>query len=164
MLSPSLFERESDRLPGILTHELSHLHLGQRLGHYTPWLPVWFHEGLATHVAKGGGAEFASDLQARVAWEEGRQVDFSRLDVPGRRHRAGEFGLNIHEFYRQSWRFVAYLEQRDPAAFAANARRHPGRYGYHHFRRRNATMPAWSGWNRISSRPAANEETKKNGG
>ena len=119
VLSPSLFERESDRLPGILTHELSHLHLGQRLGHYTPWLPVWFHEGLATHVAKGGGAEFASDLQARVAWEEGRQVDFSRLDVPGRRHRAGEFGLNIHEFYRQSWRFMAYLEQRDPAAFAA---------------------------------------------
>ncbi len=46
-------------------------------------------------------------------------MDFSRLDVPGRRHRAGEFGLNIHEFYRQSWRFMAYLEQRDPAAFAA---------------------------------------------
>jgi hypothetical protein len=119
VLSPRLFGAESDRLPGILPHELSHLHLGQRLGHYTPWLPVWFHEGLATHVARGGGAEFASDLQAREAWEEGRQVDFGRLDVPGARHRAAEFGLGIHEFYRQSWRFVEYLEQRDPAAFAA---------------------------------------------
>ena len=48
LLSPNLFGRESARLRAILTHELSHLHLGQLLGHYTPWLPIWFHEGLAS--------------------------------------------------------------------------------------------------------------------
>jgi hypothetical protein len=119
VLSPNLFGREAARLPGILTHELSHLHLGQRLGHYTPWLPVWFHEGLASLAALGGGAEFASDDEIFRAWNEGRQVDFSRLDVPGKRHRAGDFGLSIHEFYRQSWRFVEYLRDRDADAFAA---------------------------------------------
>lgn len=119
VLSPNLFGREAARLPAILTHELSHLHLGQRLGHYTPWLPVWFHEGLASLAARGGGAEFASDGEAFGAWNEGRQVDFSRLDVPGKRHRAGDFGLSIHEFYRQSWRFVEYLRKRDADAFAA---------------------------------------------
>lgn len=118
VLSPNLFERESARLPGLLTHELSHLHLGQRLGHYTPWLPVWFHEGLASLAARGGGAEFTSDDEARAAWNEGRQVDFSRLDVPGKRYRADHFGLSVHEFYRQSWRFLEYLELRDPLAFS----------------------------------------------
>ena len=122
ILSPLLFGRELTRLPGILTHELSHLHLGQRLGHYTPWLPVWFHEGLATLAAEGGGAEFASDGEARGAWLEGRQVDFGRRDVPGRRHRADDYGLTIHEFYRQSWRFVEYLRNRDPGAFTGMLR------------------------------------------
>lgn len=122
VLSPRLFGKEAARLSGILTHELSHLHLGQRLGHYTPWLPVWFHEGLATLAAEGGGAEFASDGEARGAWLEGRQVDFGRLDVPGRRHRADDFSLTIHEFYRQSWRFVEYLRERDGRAFSAMLR------------------------------------------
>lgn len=119
VLSPRLFGPEAARLPAILRHELSHLHLGQRLGHYTPWLPVWFHEGLATLVADGGGAEYASDLEAAGARNEGRRVDFTRLDVPGRRHRAADFNLDIHTFYRQSWRFVEYLQRRDPRAFAA---------------------------------------------
>lgn len=122
LLSPNLFGRESARLGAILTHELSHLHLGQRLGHYTPWLPIWFHEGLATLAADGGGAEFASDVMAFGAWNEGRQVDFSRLDIPGKRYRAGDFGLSIHEFYRQSWRFLEYLRNRDAEAFAAMMR------------------------------------------
>jgi hypothetical protein len=122
VLSPNLFGREAARLPGILTHELSHLHLGQRLGHYTPWLPVWFHEGLASLAGDGGGAEFASDGQALGAWHEGRQVDFSQLDIPGTRHRAGDFSLSIHEFYRQSWRFVEYLRNRDADAFVAMMR------------------------------------------
>ncbi len=122
VLSANLFGPESDRLAAILTHELSHLHLNQRLGHYTPWLPVWFHEGLASLVAEGGGAEFATDDAVRAAWNEGRQVDFSRLDVPGRRHRADQFGLDIHAFYRASWRFMAYLMGRDPDAFTAMLR------------------------------------------
>ncbi len=117
ILSPRLFEQEAHRLAGILAHELSHLHLGQRLGHYTPWIPVWFHEGLATLAAEGTGAEAASDAAACAAWRSGRRVDTTRRDVPGQRHRAHAFGLTIHEFYRQSWRMVEALHSLDPSAF-----------------------------------------------
>jgi hypothetical protein len=117
VLSPRLHGQEAHRLLGILTHELSHLHLGQRLGHYTPWIPVWFHEGLATLAAEGAGAEAVSDGAACDAWLSGRRVDFDRRDNPGRRHRAADFGLTIHEFYRQSWRMVEMLKAHDPVAF-----------------------------------------------
>jgi hypothetical protein len=43
ILSPNLDGRERHRLPALLTHELAHLHLGQRIGHYHSTLPVWFH-------------------------------------------------------------------------------------------------------------------------
>ncbi|HRH82099.1 MAG TPA: hypothetical protein PLW81_13720 [Thiobacillaceae bacterium] len=119
ILSPRLFAKESWRLPGILRHELSHVHLGQRAGHYSAWIPVWFHEGLATLVADGAGAEFASPFLTEVAWNEGRQIDFAARDNPDRRHRAMAFALNIHQFYLQAWRFVAFLRARDPTAFHA---------------------------------------------
>lgn len=117
VLSPRLHGQEAHRLSGILTHELSHLHLGQRLGHYTPWIPVWFHEGLATLAAGGAGAEAVSDRAAHDAWQSGRRMDFNRRDTPGRRYRADEFGLTIPEYYRQSWRAVELLQAHDPAAF-----------------------------------------------
>lgn len=117
VLSPRLHAQEAYRLPGILTHELSHLHLGQRLGHYSPWIPVWFHEGLATLAAEGAGAEAVTDSAACDAWQSGRRVDFNRRDTPDHRHRAAAFGLSIHEFYRQSWRMLELLQAHDPAAF-----------------------------------------------
>lgn len=118
VLSPRLHGREAHRLSGILTHELSHLHLGQRLGHYTPWIPVWFHEGLATLAAEGGGAESIDYAAMCAAWRSGRRVDFARRDTPGARHRAAEFGLNLHEFYRQSLHMVESLRTHEPIAFA----------------------------------------------
>lgn len=117
VLSPRLFGPEAHRLAGILTHELSHLHLGQRLGHYTPWLPVWFHEGLATLAAEGTGAESVSEAAVCEAWKRGRRVDFGRRDAPGNRHRATAFGLSTAEFYRQSWRALDWLQAYNPAAF-----------------------------------------------
>lgn len=121
-LSPRLDLEENERLPGILAHELSHLHLGQRLGHYTAELPVWFHEGLASLVANGGGAEFSSDVEACDAWDAGRKIDFARLDTPGKRHRAADFKMSIHAFYRQAWRFLEYLRGRDPGGFTTMLR------------------------------------------
>lgn len=121
-LSPRLDLEENERLPGILAHELSHLHLGQRLGHYTADLPIWFHEGLASLVADGGGAEFSSDVEACNAWDAGRKIDFSQLDTPKKRHRAADFKMSIHQFYRQSWRFLQYLQRRDPGGFTAMLR------------------------------------------
>lgn len=117
ILSPRLDGPERHRLLGILTHELSHLHLGQRLGHYTPWIPVWLHEGLATLAADGAGAEAVSDSAVCDAWRSGRRVDFNRRDAPGRRHRASDFGLDVHGFYRQSWRALQRLQMHDGQAF-----------------------------------------------
>lgn len=121
-LSPRLDLEEHERLPGILAHELSHLHLGQRLGHYTPDLPIWFHEGLASLVADGGGAEFSSDEEACNAWDSGRRIDFSVLDSAKKRHKAADFKMSIHQFYRQAWRFLEYLRRRDPGGFTVMLR------------------------------------------
>ncbi|MHB1091497.1 hypothetical protein [Thiobacillus sp.] len=117
ILSPNLNGRESARLRGLLTHELAHLHLGQRIGHYNSTLPVWFHEGWASLTADGGGAEYTSDAQAYVAIRAGRRIDLAARDTPDRRHRAGAFGLNIYEFYRESMLLVGWLKAQDEARF-----------------------------------------------
>jgi len=117
ILSPNLNGRESARLPGLLTHELAHLHLGQRIGHYNSTLPVWFHEGWASLTADGGGAEYATDAQAYAAIRAGRRVDLIARDTPDLRHRAGAFGLNIFEFYRESMLLVGWLKAQDETRF-----------------------------------------------
>ncbi len=117
VLSPNLDGRESWRLEKLLVHELAHVHLGQRVGHYHYSIPVWFHEGWASLTAEGGGAEFASDEQALDAVRRGRRIDLAARDVPDKRHRAGAFDLDIHLFYRQAMLMVAHLRQMDPVAF-----------------------------------------------
>jgi hypothetical protein len=117
ILSPNLDGRESERLPALLTHELAHLHLGQRIGHYHSSLPVWFHEGWASLTADGGGAEYATDTQAFAAIRDGRRVKLGVRDTPDRRHRAGASKLNIHVFYRQSMLLVGWLRAQDEARF-----------------------------------------------
>lgn len=117
ILSPRLDGKERWRLENLLVHELSHLHLGQRVGHYHYNIPVWFHEGWAALTAQGGGAEFASDGEALQAARAGRRIDLAVRDAPGKRHRAGAFGLGIHLFYRQAMLMVAQLRQKDPEAF-----------------------------------------------
>ena len=117
ILSPNLDGREKHRLPALLTHELAHLHLGQRIGHYHSTLPVWFHEGWASLTADGGGAEYATDAQAYAAIRDGRRVNLGARDTPDKRHRAGSSGLSIHEFYRQSMLLVGWLRAHDEARF-----------------------------------------------
>jgi hypothetical protein len=110
-LSPRLFDREAPRLPMILTHELSHLHLGQQIGHYTFTVPVWFHEGLAAWVSNGGGADYASEDEARQALQAGRAFDPATLDTPGTRHRADFWKLSPYLFYREAMMFLDHLKQ-----------------------------------------------------
>ena len=117
ILSPKLDGRESWRLQNLLVHELAHLHLGQRVGHYHYNIPVWFHEGWASLTADGGGAEFATDEQALAAAHAGKRIDLTARDVPDRRHRASAFDLDIHVFYRQAMLMVAHLKTTDPAGF-----------------------------------------------
>jgi hypothetical protein len=117
ILSPRLFMQETQRLNPILVHELSHLHLGLQIGHYDHSVPIWFHEGLATLAAAGGGAEYASDDDAIAAIKAGHQIMPAVRDSAIKRHRAEDWGLNIHVFYRQSWRMVSYLRQLDEDKF-----------------------------------------------
>ena len=117
ILSPNLDGRERHRLPALLTHELAHLHLGQRIGHYHTTLPVWFHEGWAALTADGGGADYVTDASVFEAIRAGRQVNLDARDTPGKRHRADASGLNIFEFYRQSMLLVGWLRAQDEARF-----------------------------------------------
>ena len=119
ILSPNLNGREKNRLPALLTHELAHLHLGQRIGHYHSTMPVWFHEGWASLTADGGGAEYATDAQAIAAIRAGRRVALKLRDTPDKRNRASASELNIHEFYRQSLLLVGWLKAQDEARFRA---------------------------------------------
>jgi hypothetical protein len=117
ILSPNLDGREKQRLSALLTHELAHLHLGQRIGHYHSTLPVWFHEGWASLTADGGGAEYADEAQAWAAIRAGRRVNLEARDTPDKRHRADASGLNIFEFYRQSMMLVGWLRAQDEVRF-----------------------------------------------
>ncbi|MFZ3175058.1 MAG: hypothetical protein WA146_09200 [Thiobacillus sp.] len=117
ILSPNLDGRESHRLPALLAHELAHLHLGQRIGHYHSTLPVWFHEGWASLVAEGGGADYATDARVFEAIQAGKRVNLTARDTPGKRHRAAASRLTIFEFYRQSMLLVGWLRAHDEARF-----------------------------------------------
>lgn len=117
LLAPRLFDREAGRLGPVLLHELSHLFMGQHLGHYTLAVPVWFHEGLASLVAEGGGADLVSDEEAWFAAREGRHLSADEQHLPWRRTRAETWGLSISLFYRQSMLFISHLRQADPVAF-----------------------------------------------
>lgn len=119
VLAPRLFDREPRRLRPVLVHELSHLHLGQRLGHYTADIPIWFHEGLASLVADGGGADLATDDDALRAIGAGRHFQPDQQHLPWVRKAAPAWDLSIHVFYRQSLLFVRHLRERDAARFRA---------------------------------------------
>lgn len=121
ILSPNLNRRERQRLAALLTHELAHLHLGQRIGHYHSTLPVWFHEGWASLTADGGGAEYATDAQTFAAIRDGRRINLTLRDTFDKRHRAGASRLDVYEFYRQSMLLVGWLKAHDEARFRALA-------------------------------------------
>ena len=99
-ISPKL-ENTADRIPRILTHELSHLHIGQQIGVIkSARVPSWFTEGLAVYVAKGGGAETVTEDQARDAILQNK---YFQPDTEGSLlfpKRAHDYGLEAHVFYR----------------------------------------------------------------
>lgn len=117
-LSPKLLEQEPARLPRILAHELSHLHLAQGMSTLA-WsrIPGWFSEGLAVYVSNGGGAENVSVESARAAIRQGKHfVPEATQSWLGPKH-AASYGLEAHMYYRQAALFVEYLHDSDAAAF-----------------------------------------------
>jgi len=127
MLSPVLFSVQRQRLPAILTHELSHAHLRGWISQLSVMhLPQWFKEGLAVMVSRGGGAEGVSELQARDAIRRGDHIAIESS--------SSLFNLAAVKFaqppetpntsfltemaYRQVGLFVAFLHETDPVGFA----------------------------------------------
>ncbi len=121
-LSPILFSAQRQRLPGILTHEMSHAHLQSWISALAYiHLPNWFKEGLAVMVSGGGGAEFVSETEARKAI---RRSDRIAMESEGSwRNLTGikfenpsvtPAGLRAMMGYRQAGLFVTFL--RDMAA------------------------------------------------
>ena len=126
-LSPKLFTQPKT-VKSILTHELSHLHLAQKLGGITLYMnvPSWFQEGLATYVSSGGGAEKISVYDAVKALES--QTFFIPDDTASifDLKNATSYGFTEHYsdpltaqhmYYRQSSMFVAYLKNSDNDSF-----------------------------------------------
>lgn len=116
-LSPKLLS-VPERTEGTLTHELSHLNLQLRMGSLA-WarLPSWFHEGLATLVSNGGGAETVSTDSAADALNHGRRFEPESSAWIIFPKSAASYGLTPHMYYRQASMFVGFMRESDPDAF-----------------------------------------------
>jgi hypothetical protein len=109
-------ENTTERVPGLLTHELSHLHLAQfSEGWSAP--PSWFLEGLAVYVSNGGGAETVSDSEAIRAIVEGRHFRPVASESAFFPSVASDFDLSHHMYYRQASVFVRFLHDSDAQSF-----------------------------------------------
>ena len=107
-------ENTAARVPFVVAHELTHLHLVQRCSAYrAAQMPSWFNEGFAALVSNGGGAEGVSDAEAARAIVAGWTF------TPTTEHgfSGSHFGLPAHMFYRQAALFIASLRARDAGAF-----------------------------------------------
>ena len=127
ILSPALFSTQHQRLPTILTHELSHAHLRSWISELTfIRLPNWFKEGLAVMVSGGGGAEGVSEVQARDAIRRGDHIAIqstgSLLNLVAIKFEQPPENPNtsfrIQMAYRQAELFVTFLQDTNPAGFA----------------------------------------------
>lgn len=116
-LSPKLLSTP-ERTRGILTHELSHLNLQLHMGSVA-WarLPSWFHEGLATLVSNGGGAETVSAAEAAVALRNDKRFEPELSPWLLFPKSAVSYGLGPHMFYRQASLFLGFMRDTDPVAF-----------------------------------------------
>lgn len=120
-LSPVLVQ-EARPLHLYLAHELSHLHLKQRIGRTGLLkLPTWFSEGLAEVASGGASASYISKQNVLAAIkegnvftpDEGRNLLFSFLFPKG----ASYWELDRNMYYHQCMLFVSYLRSINAEAF-----------------------------------------------
>jgi len=125
-LSPVLYARQRQRIPAILTHELSHAHLQGWIGGIAYIrLPNWFKEGLAVMASGGGGAELVSEDEARAAIERGEVIVIddtgslqNLVNIPLAKEPAKTAPWYPTVLaYRQAGMFVNYLRESDGSAF-----------------------------------------------
>lgn len=134
LLSPALCDSERYRLAGVLTHELSHVHLFGWRPRRAPRPPQWFTEGLAVMVSDGGAAEGVSDAQAaqtirdgfRIVPDERPWMLFSAIRFEKEPPVDPALGLATSRqrlAYRQAALFVGWLRARDADGFSQLLRR-----------------------------------------
>jgi hypothetical protein len=102
-----------------LMHELSHLHLLQRLGilKYRK-IPHWFTEGLANITAGSGGEGISEDMAARFI-KEGRHLAVAEKGnfLTSLTKVIQAAGLSGPMYHRQNRMFVAHIRSLSPDAF-----------------------------------------------
>ncbi len=117
-LAPKMLDWPAERTAAIVTHELAHLHLLQRIGTAgIGKLPNWFWEGLPTYLSGGGGAGSVTREEAVFAFVHGRHMvpeDEGSLLAP---KQAPSYGLAHAMYYRQASVLVGWMNQADPPAF-----------------------------------------------
>jgi hypothetical protein len=107
------------RIPHILAHELSHLHMEQRLGmwHLQSKLPPWFQEGLAVYASDGCCTEGVSGRQARQAIITGSVFTPTTSGSLLFRKTAHSYGLKPHMFYKEAGIFISWLHEQGNGQF-----------------------------------------------
>jgi len=126
-ISPKLLARPQT-IKSVLTHELSHLHLAQKLGGLALYnnVPGWFQEGLATLTSDGGGAESASVVDAMKALKSqtffipdlsASVFQIKNADSYGFTENYSDPFFAQNMYYRQSSMFVAYLRKTNATGF-----------------------------------------------
>ena len=110
-----------DTLPGILIHELSHVHIRQYTGtwRYIREIPGWFLEGIGVSTSSGAGAETVSKQDASQYLKDNSALKLQATGGTIRHKYAHDYGLKPHMYYRLSSLYVDYLRQSDPRAFEA---------------------------------------------
>jgi hypothetical protein len=107
-----------ERLPTILAHELSHLHLFGYTGVIKALLlPAWFKEGLAVWASDGAGAENVTEEEATHALLSGLQINPIYRDSILWGKKSHPKNMETHMFYRQSAMFIKFLYQNDKTHF-----------------------------------------------
>jgi hypothetical protein len=98
-----------------LMHELSHLHLWQRLGFFgiKRKIPVWFSEGLANDIA-GSGGEGIGEREAIDAILAGRHFLLEEKGALLRAFHKAFPGISGRMFHKQNKMFVKYIKDTHP--------------------------------------------------
>jgi hypothetical protein len=119
-IAPSAFSFKGlDTHRETLMHELSHLHLSQRLGFLKRRrIPSWFTEGLANIIAGSGGEGISEDMAIQYIKERRHIIIPERRGLLERIPRTvKEAGLTGPMYHRQNKMFVNYINSLNPEAF-----------------------------------------------
>ncbi len=124
LIAPSAFNFIGrDTHKETLIHELSHLHLRQRLGFLEDRkLPVWFKEGFADYVAGSGGEGIEDSDAINFILSGNHFVPEEEGEIFGTINKASN-GLSGPMFHKQAKMFVAYIIESDQLKFKSFLRK-----------------------------------------